>query len=528
MVAMIRPMTSLGATSALKSVTPYMDDAAVLAMRQGVAATKGPQPAIPTGVQSGVKTAFSPIDMTLGVAEKATGYAGMIPFLAMPIGLVGKGFSWVGNKTNVNVIKKVGGGLGKPTEYLARDAGETMLGKPVIAASRVISNASASVVGGVSRTTGLDRFLQRRYTTQAEKQWVKARTLLDGLPEAPAHLRSEVSEMQALVRSTAKPNAGHIAQLETLLEKVEKPVEKAAKAVSKEAAKASEKASKAFSKPLAKATKSLGKAASHVGSAEHWGNVEKGMRAVPDKLSKMDTGHVLMNSAFAAGSAVSMASDLRTFGQKIAALKIMYHDLTGQNISTFGLLVGKVPPVIAAARSKLRKTLVIKEATDAISVGISLRELSNRHFSGSAKAMIGFMAAGMIGSTAESMLGDTSIQVYQAMKTSFDGQPKSQDYYAEYIGEISTDLKKRGGASSKFTQAVAKQYADEHATPEQILREINSGALNKRIDALIAAAPQPEHPADKAKQERTVMGKHTEKVMNKAAVQSQQPGHAVT
>lgn len=506
-----------------KSAAPMADDAVILAMRRkntrkhqvadtAVVATKGPDA----------------VDKGLGLAERATSYASMLPFIAGPLAFVGKGVSKVGGWTKFGLLEKAGQKMGAPSAYLSQELGETALAKPIGAVAGTIANTTAGVVGGVSRFTGYDKFQQRRYTAKAEKALGKARDIFEGVPleEAPAAVRGHVKEMQGIVNNASGTLSSHqVGRLEELMKRTEKGL--AEHGMKKDA----EAVSKAFTKPFNKAAKRLGQVVSHHNGAAHWQDVEKGIRNVPNKLNNMHAGNVVMNGAFATGSAVSMATDAKSFGHNIASLKSMYKDLTGKEISTIGLFTKPMPKVIADSRNKLVKTLFVKEGADVLSMGLSLKELTNPHFSG-AKSFVGFTAAGMVGGNAERLIGETPIAAYEEMKANFKpGQQMPPDYYAAFLGEMNPELQKRGGAESPFTQELAKQYASVQATPQQVLNDLETGGMQKRIDALIAdQKKQAQQKVAPVKKELPVVGRHTEKVVQQQAVNKESPanGHAVT
>lgn len=511
------PTTSLGsAGTMLGRMVPYTDDAAIAVMQAQRHKGHSGQHHKHKPHAPDLSPAVSPIDTALGVGERVTSLLGFAPFLAMPATMVGNGVSWVGKKSGFRPISAVGSALGAPGRYMDRPVEETVFATPINAISQGAAKASAGVVGGISSVTGLDKRLSAGYARKSVAKLGKAKELMSAVPisQAPAAIQSHVRELHSLAHNTSLTTA-QAERVGTLLQRVEHDLQGAG-------------AAKAFTKPFAKATKALDAAANHHIRSVHWANPKEGMLAAPARLQKMDLGHTLMQGAWAAGSTISMATDARSLSKNLAGLKQMYRDMTGKNISTTGLLFGKVPPIIAAARSHLIKNTAIKEGTDAIGLLVNLRGLFDRRFNSSMKGMMAYMLPQFAAQGADMIMGESVVPAYQAMKANFDRtQPMPAEYYATYIGELSADLKKRGGANSKFTKVIAEQYAAEHATPEQILREVDNGKLLQRVKAVIAQ--QAQHPAAD-KQPRQVMGKHTQQVMQRDTVaqQSHPSGPAVT
>ncbi|MGE0754934.1 MAG: hypothetical protein AB7L92_07205 [Alphaproteobacteria bacterium] len=511
MVAFANPSTAMGAAgTTLGRLTPMADDVAIAAMK----AHRHGANAVVRALPNKKKPDVSPIDTGLTVGEQATNILGFSPFLAMPASFAGKGVSWIGNKTGLKPITAAGSALGAPGRYLEKPIETTIFAKPVNAVATGLSKASGAVVGGISGFTGLDKRLQASHLAKSKTRLEKARELMKevNISDAPAAIHSELHELKGMAHAQSL-TAAQAERAITLIERTEKGLAAAE--------------GKGLGKAYAKAAKHMEAAAGHQLRAVHWADPRASIAAAPAKLQKMDAGHTLMQGAWVLGSGISMAQDARTFSRNLDGLKTMYHDMTGKQLSTTGALFGTLPPVLAAARSHMIKNTSIKEITDAAGLLVNLKGLFNPRFNG-LKAAAAFMIPGFAAQGADMIMGESIIPAYEAMKANFDAKQKMpQDYYAAFLGELSPELKKRGGAGSAFTKAVAAQYATEQATPEQILREINDGKLMTRIKAVIAQQGQ-QHPADHKAQPRTVMGKHTEKVIQAAAQPSQSTGHAVT
>ncbi len=533
MVAIVNPVTTMGAARpmSLSRLAPYADDVAILAARSGAATpgaathkTKhkhkntGPDAddlAQQAGAAGGAAVlAPNIIDTTLSGAERVANIGGFLPFIAMPVGFIGGGLNKLGDKTGFKPFSWMGKGLTTPTNYLAKPLDETMFAKPVKAAAQGAANVTAGAVSGVTKMTGLDTRLTARHTKLADKSLGKAQSFLGEIDmrAMPDAVRGNVQSMHSAAHGVSSTSHIHVGQLEETLKKAKEGLG----AIPRESRK-----------PVKQAIKQLETAVYHHNGAASMRNVEHSIRTIPQRLGKMDIGHTIANGSFVAMSGISMASDARSFTKNLATLKQLHHDMTGENISTMGVLFGKVPGVVAEARSHLLKNTAIKEGTDVVGLGVNLKGLLNPAFGG-IKAMAAYMLPQFAAQGADMVMGESVLPAYQMLKASFD--PKQQmplDYYEAFVGTMSKDLRKRGGVESSFTKAVAEQYAQMHATPEQMLKEIESGALNKRVEAIIAAN-KAAAPATHASKEKQVLGKHTQQVIHRENGPHQAPGHTVT
>jgi hypothetical protein len=490
-----------------KALTPAELDAIVADVEKGANA----QPTLPNPKPDTL--APSALDNALGVAEGTLNKLAFAPFVTMPLGALGSGLSRLGEK-GVPLAGGLGKALSAPQAYLAKPLEQTFLAKPIMGLAQGISDVSAGIVGGIARATGLGPYVGNRHTRLAESSFGKAQGFLravkmDELPEA---LRGHVQEIH-------KATSGVAGIAHTNIEKLEGTL-KAAKEKLGEVPRAARK-------PIKKAIAQLESAVYHHNGAASMKDVSGTIRAIPGKLGKMDLGHTVMNGSFVAMSGISMATDARSFTKNLATLKQMYHDLTGKEASTVGVLFGSVPKVVAEARSHLLKNILIHEGTDVAGVLVNLKGLLNPAFGG-LKAMAAFMLPQFASQGADMLMGESVLPTYQALKQSFDPKQKMPvEYYQAFLGAMSSELKKHGGENSAFTKAVAEQYAKAQAAPQQMLKDIESGALTKRIEAVIEAnkAAAPEAPIAK---EKSVIGKHTQQVISRESGVQQATGHAVT
>ncbi len=534
MVAIVNPITTMGAARpmSLSRLAPaYADDVAMLAARSGAinpnsAAKKskhkqGAPDADDVAQQAGAAAgagilAPNIIDTSLSTAERVANFGGFLPLIAMPVGMLGGGLQKLGSK-GVPLIGGLGKALSAPTNYLAKPLDETVFAAPVKAVAQGASNITAGAVSGITKATGLDTRLTARHTRLADASLGKAQQHLSQIEmhAMPDAVRGHVQSMHSAAHNVSSMSHVNAAHLEATV---------------KQAKEGLGNIPRASRKPVKQAIKQLESAVYHHNGATSMRNVEQSIRTIPQRLGKMDLGHTIANGSFVAMSGISMASDARGFTKNLATLKQLHHDMTGENASTAGVLFGKVPTVVAEARSHLLKNILVKEGTDTVGLFVNLKGLLNPAFGG-LKAMAAYMLPQLAAQGADMVMGESVLPAYQMLKNSFD--PKQQmplDYYQAFVGTMSKDIRKRGGAESPFAKAVAEQYAQMRATPEQILQEIETGALSKRIEAIIAAnkAAAPAVSAHAASKEKQVLGKHTQQVIHRENGPQQSTGHTVT
>ncbi len=490
------PRVAVGALSAV-------DDVALAAMRTKKPHHKKGAPDADDIAQAGPKPDI--VEGVLAGGDKWLNRVAMASFIAPPV------LSGIGSLANKVGGTWLGTQLKRPAAWVAKPFGETWIGERTLGVGQSVANVAARPI---ARVTGVVApGFANRHTRLAAKHFGEAQALADKIDFAkvPEALHPHVRELQSAVRGASSAAHLDVALLEKPLAEIEKqPRRRFSWLRPKDA--------------HLKLAGRLGTALEHNEATKSWGGVEHAIKNAPRALGKMDTAHVVANGAWVAASGVSIASDAHTFSKGLGTLKQMYADLTGQRVSTVGVLFGKVPAVIAQARSHLMKNYMIKSGTDLAGLGVMLKMLFNQRFGGGLKGMLAFSLPQMAAQGADMVMGESVLPAYQMLRDSFKKGQMPPDYYAAFIGTMSKDLKARGGAESPFAQAVAKQYAEMQATPTQILKEIESGALMKRVQAATTAyeAEHPHHPAKK--QERAVVGKHTEHLSKETAAAAHKQG----
>jgi hypothetical protein len=271
---------------------------------------------------------------------------------------------------------------------------------------------------------------------------------------------------------------------------------------------------------------------------------------VPKALAEKPVTAGLMEGAFIATSGLQMASGALGFSKSLFALKQMAFDLTGKKFSTMEVLFkNDVPEVLKNERGQILKSLAVEEGGGALSMGVAIKS--------AARVVSGWVWPVVMGVTigASMMVGEGMLPTYdQASKAFNAGKPIPPEMYAKIIG-VSKELTNHSGEQGAFAQAIATQYAGENANPADVIREMESGALKKRIEKIIAEneakAPakteeksveeQPkishvaalEQPREKkplahlTNKEREIVGDKTREIVNAALANNQTAGQAM-
>jgi|GEM_PF-4858441 len=239
----------------------------------------------------------------------------------------------------------------------------------------------------------------------------------------------------------------------------------------------------------------------------------------------------------------------------------MYADVMGvpvESVSTMALLTGKVPPVLAEARSHYLKEFCSRGLVQAVGWGLMARDLlrgKGKAAEEIASGRIGLTAGivpGLINMGIDALMGTSTIEVYSGFKKLFEsGEKVEPGAYAQFIMAASPDLQKR-----KVGRQVALELGVEYANaktmvngkevqgtpPAAILREMNDGRFKTRIDRMIEideaklAAQKAAHPqhaqqgkgamADKVggnrQQPGKVVGPFTDKLRKESTLQSKE------
>ena len=212
-------------------------------------------------------------------------------------------------------------------------------------------------------------------------------------------------------------------------------------------------------------------------------NASSTMKEVPSILAKKPVGQGLMDGSFIAGSGLQMATGAMDFGTSLTALKNMAFEVTGKKFSTMQILMGDVPEIIKAERAGVLKSLAMAEGSGALSLGVTIKNAATK-VSGLAWAAV--IGAGFVG---DMLIDKGALPAYTELSQAFKaGQPIPEEGYIKLLASASPELKKRGGETSAFTKALSTKYAEENASPAQIMQEISKDGLKARIAAVIAAS----------------------------------------
>ncbi|MEQ1705597.1 MAG: hypothetical protein ABL867_06435 [Rickettsiales bacterium] len=280
-------------------------------------------------------------------------------------------------------------------------------------------------------------------------------------------------------------------------------------------------AEQALKKTLDEIGNGLNKAGGVIG-AKNAGETVKGLRGA---IGKAPVLIGVMNASFIVASAVGMVSAANNLRKNLSSLKEMSKDITGKESSTFSILFGKVPAPIKEARSKLLKNFAVSEVAGAASLGVNI--VSTVKNLPPIRGMIAFTAPQLIGGGLNAMIGESSLSIYTALSQAHaSGQKISGEAYAALIGTASPELKKRGGADSIFAKELGKIYAEENASPAQVMRRAVNGELMKDLNALIAANEAAKATATVAAPAAVATGSHVaalQKPANKAVTIEQKP-----
>ncbi len=215
---------------------------------------------------------------------------------------------------------------------------------------------------------------------------------------------------------------------------------------------------------------------------------------MPTNLANTKGAQGVVDGAWVAGSALGMAAGGVGFFSGLSQLKRMAAEITGQKTSAWDILTGNVPEVVKAERAQLFKGLFATEASSGLSLGVAIKSLAK---GGMSMPMMAVQLG--IGIGASVLVGEGALPTYSEMDKAFKaGQQLPADAYAKLIGVASKELAARG-ENNPFMMALAEQYAGENASPALVMREIENGAVMRRVQAIIAAneaakIAQPEQP----------------------------------
>ncbi len=271
---------------------------------------------------------------------------------------------------------------------------------------------------------------------------------------------------------------------------------------------------KELSAPLKSAEKSLVKMGKHAQSGGFWKDVPGALEKLPESVGKMDLHQSAFAGAIMAGTAAEVGHTAFHVKHDFGVLKRMAAAVEGKPVSTLHVLTGHLPPVVAEARSHFFHRYGPETIAETVAAGFNIPLMKKN--GGGMMAMAGLMAAPMLGQVMADK--NPSIQMYDAMeKMQKAGQPLNQGMYAEFIASAykkAEDL----GADNRLVLALANEYTEAKATPQDVLKDIASGAIDQKAAVVQAklekqAEQAMQSPAASADDFKPVLGKHTQKVV---------------
>ena len=441
------------------------------------------------------------LDKGLGAVNGATGMFGMGALFGLPIiGGIGGAIGWVGKKTKLGLLEKTGEKIKAPHHYFKEatfaDVGNKLgVGKAAGAgadaaagatswvAERIPGLKSLSASRAVASEAGVYRHLR---SAQAHAGQL---TNISNLPESFQQLHSHVMLAEhpghigavEFMADAASTSQNAVATTQKVM--VQKPFSELV--TEAEAALAGAKnlsgAEKSAAKKFLNSTIKMSESAERSGM---WKDIPGAIRSVPGKLATTNALHGAVNGAFVLGSGISMVQDGRGAVNRNRMIKEMKADMDAVRAGSGGSAAWD-------ARKSLVKEYAMKSVADAANIYINVKQAVSHRF-GMKAALIGMGVAMAAEQVAEMLFADHTAEAYIGFKqlqlaAKAQGAQLSAEHYAGFIAEVSPDLKKRGGTQSRFTQEVAKQYAEEGLSAAQIMVEIQNGKLMARVHNIIDA-----------------------------------------
>lgn len=450
--------------------------------------------------------------------EQGLGMLGMGAMLGVPaVGGVGKVVQKVGNKTKFTALEKAGGavsgGMASLHHTTVSDVGHKAgIAKSAGVITQSIADIAAELAHGFGKITGLSGWMHKSYTAKAAKHFAAAEAhsqgFLDAIAKAPQDLAQHMTALHAAALGK-DPHA--FAAANRSFDEALKAAPDAVKKLVKDNAS------------IAGFVEKTGMALGHHHDAARWSDVRAAIKRAPKAMAGASIHHTLFNGAFIGASFASMGLMLNELKNSFRTLSDMEMDISGRKKSTVGLLFGRVSRPVAEARSKLLKTFFLREATEGVGMVLNVKQAMNRHV-----GLAAFLVPQGISMGLGALIGESSDKAYARLSAAIDsGEDVPPEAYAGFLTEVSKDLGKKG-ASSAFTQEIARQYAAEKAAPAAIFKEIENGALKSRIDKLIAAneaakaatpaaEPSRSHVDKLDKTARPAVGQYTGKLLHEKA-----------
>lgn len=445
-------------------------------------------------VDAVIDTVGNAAGKTLDIAEGVTG-AVMHPVVMLgapaAVGVIkktGEGLEKLGNKiksdTTGTIGKKFQGAAGYVENTTLRDAvGDNRFSRAIAKPANWLAGVGGKIAAWVSGIVPVDKWSGNA----AEKSFAK---LENSLKDYTAkHQGNLPSQMQGTVQNALDElvalkgklaSAANHAEITTKLNGLREGVHNAALNI--EFAPENKKAGKAAIKAFNGLMKTADKSVVHHARINGWKNMGTSVKELPKTIAGTKLVPAVMNTAFIASSGLGMLSAVRGFSANLASLKEVYSDITGKKASTFQVLFSDAPEPVRQARSHLLKQLAFSETMGGAGLAIAAKMAMNSRIS--PLAIGAQVALGMGGSMA---IGESYLPYYTSFKQAHAaGQEVPVEAYAGFLGTASSALKARGGEESIFTRKLAEQYAANKTSPEQMMREISNGTLEKRVHSMIA------------------------------------------
>lgn len=280
-------------------------------------------------------------------------------------------------------------------------------------------------------------------------------------------------------------------------------------------------------------------------------NIPAALREMPQRLGKASMFNAAMNTAITVGTVAQGYNAAMTIGAQWGALRQMCADLEGKkSVSTMHVLMGDVPPLVAAVRNQLLlKEALPKLGLEGLSAALNVQMLRGKLNHMLALPM--FMAPAL---ASMFLVQDTEVlKNYAMLKRAQDAKiPIHPSAYASLIISASPEIAKNLEAqkdANGLMAALSKEYADAKMAPQEVLKEIGNGKLNERATRLQAEMeakgrkPGELSPEAKAEMEaakandnaaqmqqpgianngKQIVGRHTAQLANKAQAAAAQP-----
>jgi len=435
----------------------------------------------------------------LGKVETIVGAPASMPAMAVLAG--GAAAGWAGEKMAASGVKKNRAWLQKTGDVLAApkrwythfsfgDVGEKLgIRGAVGKVTQPVFNGAGAAAEKLGKWTGFSRWSADKHFGKAAVAHQNAREIAKGmnLDHAPTpEIRSALHDMRKAALKVAHPSGMSIEKIEKFGD-AQKALAETVKAHSGKLGKEAQ--------TLMKSAEKLGeyaeKAAHHTQQSAGWKNVREAFHNAPANISKAKVGSNLMHASWVALSALSMASDTKTFAHNLASLRQMYKDMTGEkDVSNMRLLLGNVPAPVAAARKALVANYGIKQVLDVANIGLNVKVNRMGFFI----SMIAFGAVQKLSQGVDSLVDVSVLPFYKGFSDAYkQGKTISPEAYAEFLLLASKDLHTRA-KDDAAVMALAEKYAAEKLSPVEILNRASGTQLMADLNALIKAneakAPQ--------------------------------------